>query len=81
MASNSKKGITLDLLEKSKARIKEYEITIIYLQKLSCDSWILLPKISSEKLQINLQIENKTIEKNQVLIKIKRLVNCKSSKY
>ena len=35
----------------------------------------------TEKLQINLQIENKTIEKNQVLIKIKRLVNCKSSKY
>ncbi|KAL4486746.1 hypothetical protein ABPG72_022221 [Tetrahymena utriculariae] len=82
MISNQKKVAKVNKMnDESNLRIKQYEIAKQSLQKLSFNQYVLFPQITTRVIALDFSLDNKEIDKNVIVIMLKRLVDCKADKY
>ncbi|KAL4449165.1 hypothetical protein ABPG74_021157 [Tetrahymena malaccensis] len=82
MIANQKKVQKVNQInDQSNLRIKQYEIAKSSLQKLSFNQYVLFPQITTKDIKLDFSLDNKEIDKNVIVITLKRLVDCKADKY
>ncbi|EAR89225.1 hypothetical protein TTHERM_01021920 (macronuclear) [Tetrahymena thermophila SB210] len=82
MIANQKKVAKVNQInDQSNLRIKQYEIAKSALQKLSFNQYLLFPQITTKEIKLDFSLDNKEIDKNVIVIMLKRLVDCKADKY